>query len=218
MNYIDIKRLEVSFGRKTILTDINLEVNAGDRIGIIGKNGAGKTTLIETIMGVNNAKLTGYLNFNNEADKKIKAIFQDYQYDKALTLKKLYVVYCKMNGTEPCKNIADVFKKYDLLHLMKRRYHNLSGGEKQKFKLLMCLELKPQILVLDEITTALDYEWREQIFNVLNEYLNKNPECAVLMVSHDKRELKKLTTKCYLIKDNTNFLVENMEGYFHEEY
>lgn len=103
MNYLIIRNLKISFGNKCILSDINLEINAGDRIGIIGKNGAGKTTLVETIIGVNNAKVSGELSFSNNVQNSMKAIFQEYQYDRVLALKQVYKIYSLISGVKPKK-------------------------------------------------------------------------------------------------------------------
>lgn len=198
------------------LSDINLEINAGDRIGIIGKNGAGKTTLVETIIGVNNAKVSGELSFSNNVQNSMKAIFQEYQYDRVLTLKQVYKIYSLISGVKPKKDIDKLFDYYDLSGFEKRKFHSLSGGEKQKFKLLMCLELKPKLLILDEISSSLDFEWRSEIFTVINRYSNENKDCALLLISHDYNELKNLTSRRYLIKNGTNIYVENLEDYFNE--
>lgn len=217
MNYVVIKNLSIIINKNEILKNINFEISSGDRIGIMGKNGAGKTTLIETIIGVNSASVTGTLKFNNNIQKSIKAVLQNYVYDNSLSLKNLYKIYSLIAGVKPEHEVKKVFEKYELEHCLKRKYNTLSGGEQQKFKLLMCLELKPKLLIIDEISTSLDYFWRTEILTVINEYIKSNPDCALVLVSHDYNELSALTNKIYLIKDKTNTLIKNLEDYFYEK-
>lgn len=214
MKYLSIRDLSSAYGKKEILKNINLDLASGERIGIIGKNGSGKTTLIETILGVNNAKVSGYLKFENKIEKEMKSIFQDYQYDRDFNLGYLYKIYCEISGIKPRKDLDTLFSEYDLSGLRKRKFHKLSGGQKQKFKLLMCLELHPKLLILDEITTSLDYQWRQEVLKIVQNYLDENKECSLILVSHDFNELTKLTYKQYLVQDKLLSLVTDLNEHF----
>lgn len=212
--YLTIRDLNVAYYKNNILENVNLDLYEDERIAIIGKNGAGKTTLIEAIMGTNNAIVKGYLKFENEIEKNIKTIFQTYDFDRDFNLLKLYRIYMEVNGLKPEKDYNQVFEKYDLAGLEKKKFHKLSGGQKQKFKLMMCLELKPKLLILDEITTALDYQWRQEILKILKNYLDLNPGCALILVSHDLNEILTLTEKQYIIEDKTLKRVDNIRDHF----
>ncbi len=217
MKYIDIKNLCISFNKHRILNDVSLEINAGDRIGIIGKNGSGKTTLVETILGVNNAKVSGYIYYDEKIKNKIRAVFQEYHFDSILNLRDLYQLYCKIAGLIPNNNIDELFAKYDLSHLINKKFAKLSGGEKQKFKLLMCLELSPSLIILDELTTSLDFQWRKEVFKLLEEYLKQNQDCALIIVSHDYNELKKVANKYYLVANKQLTKIDRIEDFFDEK-
>lgn len=214
MKYIEIKNLSINFGKENILNNVNLEVNSGQRIGIIGENGSGKTTLVETILGVNNARVHGILHYLNNINYDMKAVFQEYQYDGGFSLKTIYKNYCNLNKTPVRKDLKELFAHYGLAGMQNKRFHKLSGGQKQKFKLLMCLELHPKLLVLDEITTSLDFKWRQEILKMIQLYLEQNPECSLLLVSHDYNELVKLTDTYYLVKDKTLYPVFDLKPHF----
>lgn len=216
MLYIDAQNLTIAYGKNTILENINFKVFKGEKIGIIGKNGSGKTTLVESLMGVNNAEISGQLMFYENIQKYIRAVFQEYEFDRGMSLKHIYLMYSLLTGLEPYKDVKALFKAYDLEDKLNDRFHKLSGGQKQKFKLLMCLELKPKLIILDEVTTSLDIEWRSEIFKIINAYFDLNPDCALILISHDYRELKRLTNKNYLISNKKIEEIKDLESYFLE--
>lgn len=214
MIYVKCIDLSVSYGKNIVLDHISFEIKQGDRIGIIGKNGAGKTTFIESLIGVSTGTINGNIYFDKEIEKNIKIVFQNYWYDSTFNLSFLYKYFCKIAGLKPTNNIKELFDKYELGHCLKRKFKNLSGGEAQKFKLLMCLELQPKLIILDEITTSLDYRWRTNIITIINNYINSNYDAALIMISHDLNELKALTKQHFLIKDKKIFAISNLDYFF----
>lgn len=212
--YVEISDLDIWYFRNLILKGVALEINAGDKIGILGKNGTGKTTLIETIMSITSAHYNGNITYYHGIENNIKSVLQEYQYDRGLSLVGLYKLYCSLNLTPVRKDLKEMFSEYGLDGLLRKHYHKLSGGQKQKFKLMMCLELKPKLIILDEITTSLDFLWRQEILLIINQYLFKNPEAALVIVSHDYNELKVLTDTQYVIEDKSLQKVDDLDELF----
>lgn len=196
---IKIDNLLIKYGKRIILKNICFEINKSDRIAILGKNGAGKTTLVEAISGCRKYQ-SGKISFEpNKKDLSIRCVFQDVDYDSELKLWEIYKYYFKLFGVK----ISDkkIFEKYDLSLVINRKYSSLSGGERQKFKLLMCLEAEPKTIILDEVTTSLDFLWRQQIIKIIKEYLDKKPDTSLLLVSHDPKEVMELCNSFFLIED-----------------
>lgn len=217
MLYLELKNLTIKYGSKAVITDVNFKLHQGEKVGIIGKNGAGKTTLVETIMGTNRASISGTIDYYDGIKNDIKAVFQEYEFDRGMPLRLIYKIYALIAGIKPEKDIKQLFSYFGLQGLVNSHYDRLSGGQKQKFKLLMGLALKPRLIILDEITTSLDVEWRHQIFNILNDYFLKHPNCSLILVSHDYKELIKLTSHQYLIENKTLKPIDNLSAYFHED-
>lgn len=214
--YLEINDLSISYFKHPVLENVNLNLYAGQRIGIIGKNGCGKTTLVETIMGVNNPNVFGSLKYFLNIENDIKAVFQEYEYERTLSLKQIYKMYASINKSQVRSDLNKMFCEYGLDGLEHKKYHKLSGGQKQKFKLLMCLELEPKLLILDEVTTSLDFLWRQEILKIIKCYLTQHPECALILVSHDYHELKTLTDKQYLIDNKNLDEIYDLNTYFNE--
>lgn len=214
---ISIKNLSVSFGKKVILNDVNIEIFNGDRVAIIGRNGSGKTTFIETIMGLNHHS-KGSINISSDLKIKMKTVFQDIDYDSELTLSELIYFYSKLANRKEgfSKNHLDVnvLNKYDLFHLKNKKFRHLSGGEKQKFKLLLCMEFEPELVILDELTTSLDYQWRSDITKNIKDYFDKHQNGILILVSHDPNEIKLLCNKYFLVNNQKISQIENIDLFF----
>lgn len=211
---VSVRNLSVKYGSKVVLDDINLSFNAGDKIAIIGKNGSGKTTFVETLMGLNKP-FKGTIEISDDFKKKTKCVFQDIDYDNELTLSELLYFYSKLSGLDKVDH--QIFDKYELGHVKKKKFRSLSGGEKQKFKLLLCLEFNPELIMLDELTTSLDYQWRIDIIKDINNYLDIHKSAILILVSHDPKEIKKLCNKFYLVKDKKINQIDNIDAFFGNE-
>ncbi|PPE06256.1 ATP-binding cassette domain-containing protein [Mesoplasma corruscae] len=184
-----------------ILKDINLNIKENEKIGIMGVNGSGKTTLAEIIFGVIKPN-KGKIIFSNSNIVIKNAVFQDVSFDGELKLKSIFKFFCSALKVK-CgnKKISEKFEKFELENQLNLRYSNLSGGQKQKFKFLIALLNNPNFLLLDELTTHLDYEWKIKIVDLVTKYLDTK-ECVLLLISHDSYEVAKLCDRVIVIKDN----------------
>lgn len=216
MLYLELRNLSIRYSKNVILENVNLTVHDGERIGILGKNGTGKTTLVETILGVNNAFVSGELLYFNDIEFSMKAVFQEYEFDRVISLKKIYKLYSLISGIKPTNNIKELFQSFGLADKQDSKFYKLSGGQKQKFKLLMWLSLRPRLVILDEITSSLDIEWRKEILMILKDYFAKNPNASLILISHDYRELQHLTKVNYVIENKQLKPINNLGEYFDE--
>jgi putative ABC transport system ATP-binding protein len=202
---IQIENLNHSFGegnlQKPVLININLEINAGEIIILTGPSGSGKTTLL-TLIGALRSMQDGSLKILDRELKgasqkelvatrnRIGFIFQAHNLLKSLTAWE--------NVTMPLKLQPQIQNRQKLaveilttLGLSDRTHYypeNLSGGQKQRVAIARALVSKPQLILADEPTAALDSKSGREVVNLM-QGLAKEQGCTILMVTHDNRIL-----------------------------
>lgn len=203
---ISISHLNHFFGhaslQKQILFDINLEINAGEIVIMTGPSGSGKTTLL-TLMGGLRSAQAGSLTILGqemrgatkqqltEIRRNIGYIFQAHNLMTFLTAKQnvrlsleLHPNYSKRLDTEA---IA-MLKTVGLSDRLDYYPENLSGGQKQRVAIARALVSRPQIVLADEPTAALDKKSGRDVVEIMKQ-LAQQQGCAILLVTHDNRIL-----------------------------
>lgn len=191
MNAIEIKNLKKTY-KDFSLKNINLNLEQGTVMGLIGENGAGKTTLIRSIL-----KLTSY-----EGDIKIfgKDISKDLKEDIGIVMgDKFFTEKMKLKEVESI--MESFYKNWDSEYfnfLVKKLeipqtkpYKNLSTGNKMKVKIAIALSHKAKLLILDEPTSGLDPVVRDEILDIFFDFL-KNKNVSILFSSHITSDLEKI--------------------------
>ncbi|AKU80178.1 ATP-binding cassette domain-containing protein [Spiroplasma turonicum] len=192
---ITLKNIIKKYDNDVILNINELVIKNNERVGIMGVNGSGKTTLVEIIMGTRKPD-QGQLIFDEDIKDK-NAVFQECNFELDLNLNTIANFYRKLFKSN--ENLDRLYEKFELIDFKKKKYNKLSGGQKQKFKLLIAFINNPKLLLLDELTTALDYEWRTKIIQEVAEYSNlRNP--IILFVSHDISEISKICNRVIFLK------------------
>ena len=210
---IDAKNINVKFGKRQILKDLNLKVKKGEYISIIGKSGAGKSTLLNVISTLEkeysgnvfyeNKDIRDYNDFeiSNLRNKKIGFIFQNFNLLEDFTVIENIMLparLTKIDEKELKEKALGLIKKFEL-DLTKNQYPNeLSGGEKQRVAIARALINKPEIIFADEPTGNLDSKMSIEISNILSK-LNQEGQ-TIVMVTHNE-ELAKSSNKIFELKD-----------------
>ncbi len=218
MDIIEVKNLSFRYESTPVLEDINFTVKKGDFTAVIGPNGSGKTTLIKLILGLKHTargqiKLWG----------KEQSYFKDYAAIGYLEQKTTPPVIMPITAFEVVKLGLLSSKKYprnftnddtrkilktmettDCLSFKGELFNNLSGGQQQRVLLARTLINNPQLLILDEPSTALDSFTREHFFNLIAR-LNKENGVTVLLITHDSAEVGKYVNKFLLIDKKVIF-------------
>lgn len=198
------------------VNNIDLNIKKGNITGIIGESGAGKSTIIDMITGIlkpdsGNIDIDGLiinqLRGNNlrEFQKKLGVVFQDYNLLENLTVLKNVMLPLKLNKVEKKERLKRAFTalRYVGLESEINSYPSqLSGGMRQRVAIARAIVNKPEILLLDEITSALDRESADSIIKLLKK-INKELNITILLVSHDLLTVKKLCNNVYVIKDGS---------------
>ena len=188
---LSIKHLSKAFGERTLFGDVNLEVEGGERIALLGDNGTGKSTLIKIIMGEeepDGGKLrkgptvkVGYLpqiiHFDHPERTLVDTMLYDLDYTAQTARNRL--ASFKFRG-------EDVFKPVSAL----------SGGEQSRLRLCMLMDSKINLLILDEPTNHLDIQSREWIEEAVEDY-----EGNLLFVSHDRYFIDRFATRIWMLED-----------------
>ncbi len=186
---VKIDHLDAAYQGKVVLSDVNLQINELDFIGIIGPNGGGKTTLLKVVMGLMKP-LKGKVEYSIDKTR-IGYLPQGNHPDDKFPISVREVVASGLDhGFGPGRfkkdirqqQVTHVLKKVGMETLQSRPVGDLSGGELQRTMLARAIVSSPRLLVLDEPDTHVDNRFEMELYELLRE-LNKT--ITILLVSHD---------------------------------
>ncbi len=217
---LSLKNVTIYQENKVILSQVNLEVNHGEFIYIIGKTGSGKSSLMKMLYG--DLPLTegeGHivefdLSTLKENDipylrRKIGIVFQDFKLlpDRSINDNMLFVL--KATGwthpTEMQEKIDEVLDKVGMKGFATKMPHQLSGGEQQRVAIARALLNDPELILADEPTGNLDPQTSAEVLEVLKK-INQNGK-TVIMATHDYALLMKFPSKTLKCEDGVIFEV-----------
>lgn len=215
-----LKNVTIYQDKKAILTDINLEVNQGEFLYIIGKTGSGKSSLMKTLYAdlpltegqgrVVDFDLTTLKESNIPfLRRKIGIVFQDFKLlpDRDVNENMLFVL--KATGwkvvAEMQEKIDEVLDKVDMKSFSKKMPHQLSGGEQQRVAIARALLNDPELILADEPTGNLDPQTSVEVLEVLRK-INANGK-TIIMATHDYALLLKFPSKTLKCESGTLFEV-----------
>ena len=192
---LTIKQLQVKYGDQTAL-QINspLSFEKGERIGVIGSNGAGKTTLVKAILGLTNYEGRIVTQLKPE---QMAAHMQSNAYVTTMPVKQIMetILNTKIKDN---KELQDLIGFFEFEQCLSKRYKALSGGQKQKFTIIMIMMQKAELTFYDEVTSGLDFETRQKLMEKLVEWY-RDKEDSLIIVSHYYEELEQLADKILLL-------------------
>ena len=199
-NIIQVNHLEKRFKEIKAVDDISFCVKKGQLYGFLGVNGAGKSTTINilcTLLGYSGGEafVCGCRlgKEDREIRKKIGVVFQDNVLDDRLTIKEnllTRVSFYENKSSVIKKSLSYVCDILDIGELLNRQYRKLSGGQKRRCELAMALMNRPKILFLDEPTTGLDPQTRQNVWDSI-EKLRKEDNMTVFLTTHYMEEAAK---------------------------
>ncbi|MBA9028294.1 ATP-binding cassette domain-containing protein [Peribacillus huizhouensis] len=195
-----LQQIDKSFGDKTVLKNLNLEIESGEFVVIVGKSGSGKSTLLRLVAGLEEPT-SGQITFNDQSikDSKLSAtmMYQDSRLLPWKTVINNVGLGLKGDWKEKAEKTLDLVGLYSF----KDQWPStLSGGQQQRVALARALVHKPSLLLLDEPLSALDALTRMDMQNLI-EKLWLNQGFTALLVTHDVREAVKLADRIILIED-----------------
>lgn len=202
-----IRNINVSFGKKQVLKNVNIHIHCGKITVIIGKNGAGKSTLLKAILG--EVKHTGSIIFKDRenSDAKIKIGYVPQKLDIENSPATVYDVVVSYTSHYPAfglqnkklyQNIKEHLKEFGAEDLIDLKINSLSGGQLQRVMLAIATMPAPDLLILDEPVSGIDKNGKDLFYEKIN-YLKENYDLAIIMVSHDFDYVKKYADKVLLL-------------------
>jgi zinc transport system ATP-binding protein len=233
---VSIEGASFRYNSTEILTDISFHLSAGDYLGLVGPNGSGKTTLIRLMLGFlepasgrvslfgenppafRDWHKIGYLpqkiaSFNPHFPATVREVVAL----GLLSRKRLP----KRAGWSDDEAISQALDIMDIEYISRKLIGELSGGQQQRVLIAKAIVGEPELLILDEPTTALDPETREKFFTVLKR-LNAEQGVTIIIITHDTGSIGKYASGLLYLDKRVIFcgtfgafcLSEDMAGYF----
>ena len=196
---LDISNISLSFRDNFILSNVSLEVSAGEFFVIIGPNGAGKTSLLKVLSGLQKAqkgtvtiKDKNILNYRRRNLSQIMAIVPQHievgfpftVADTVIMGRSPHLGILGMEGENDFHIAEEAMKFTDVSHLTDRKLFQLSGGELQRVIIARAICQQPEIILLDEPTTALDPAHQLKTMDLMEKFRREHGT-TIIMVSHD---------------------------------
>ena len=207
--FLKIKNLTFFYRKNAlVLNKINLNIDKGEYVSILGSSGSGKTTLLRVIAGLekqdSGSIMMGNEIISNESimtapeKRNIGLVVQDKALFPHLNVIK-NIMFGIRNQSNKQNTANDIMKLFKIEKHKNKFPHELSGGEQQRVALARSLAPNPKLLLLDEPFDGLDVELKSELHNEVQKIV-KLKEITVIMVTHDHNEAKLLSDKIFSIE------------------
>lgn len=221
MSQIEIKSLNAYYDKLHVLKDINLNVEKGEILSLIGPSGSGKSSLLKMLVGLLTPKSgevslnNNQVNYTNKSDlrtirEQIAIVFQQYNlFQNMNVLKNVCIAPTKIqkrNQKEVEEQAVALLEKVGLKDKLKSYPDELSGGQQQRVAIARALCLNPEILLLDEVTSALDPELVQEVLDSIRILASEG--MTMLIVSHEMSFVKEVSSRVVFM-DNGSIIEIN---------
>lgn len=212
---LEIKNLSKSLN-DFYLGPLDLNIKRGSIVGYIGENGAGKSTTIKLILG-DMKKDSGEIyifgkkieDLNEDEKKKIAFVFEDFFFPQELNIKEVEKFHSMYYGNFWEKETFDrLLKRFELPE--KKKISTFSRGMKMKLSLILALSHKAELLILDEATSGLDPVARDDILDILLEFIQDENK-SIMISSHILSDLEKIADEIAFLHRGKLIFVENKD-------
>ncbi len=207
---IQVKDLSKRYGDTVAVDGISFEVKEGEVFGILGPNGAGKTTtleIIETLKEPTSGSITldglDVTKHATEVKQRIGVQLQSAGFFTDLTLTEILKVFGVMYGTEI--DPQELLLRFELGEKTRAQFQELSGGQKQRFSLATTLVNDPKVIFLDEPTTGLDPQARQNLWDVIRDIQKRG--VTIILTTHYMDEAEQLCDRL-AIMDHGKIITE----------
>ena len=221
MPQIEIKSLNAYYDKLHVLKDVEVKVEKGEIVSLIGPSGSGKSSLLKMLVGLlvpqsGEVKINNeIIDYNKKVDlrivrEKIGIVFQQYNlFQNMDVLKNVCIAPTKIQKRDSKKveeQAVELLEKVGLKDKLKSYPDELSGGQQQRVAIARALCLNPEILLLDEVTSALDPELVQEVLDSIR--LLASDGMTMLIVSHEMSFVKEVSSKV-IFMDNGSIIEVN---------
>jgi len=200
---IEVRNISKSFDTLMVLDGLNLEIDSGEVVAIIGSSGSGKSTLVRCITGLESIQ-QGEILIKNQSVKGVKStneiigmVFQNFNlfphYSVGENISKPCEIVKKMSKQEAREKAKALLDKVHILDKINQYPSSLSGGQKQRVAIARALAMEPQIMIFDEPTSSLDTELSHEVFESIGD-LAKDGQ-TMMIVTHQINAIKHFATR-----------------------
>jgi lipopolysaccharide export system ATP-binding protein len=210
MALLEANNLVKSFGRRQVVSGVDLEVGEQEVVGLLGPNGAGKTTCFRMMCGLlepnqgrvilGGQDVTNWPMYRRCRDGHMGYLAQESSVFRKLSVEQNLLAVMELLGIGyrarhlRCKALLEQF---EIAHLRKSKASKLSGGERRRLEIARCLVSDPQIIMLDEPFAGIDPITVQNIQSVIRDLCDQG--ISILITDHAAREILQVTDRCYVI-------------------
>ena len=212
---VEVKNLKKQYGDNVILKNINLHIDRGEVVSLIGPSGSGKSTILRCIADLESITsgeilIEGNNLTDKNVDKKIKKemllktgmVFQTFNLLPHMSVRNNIVRTLKLvknMNTEKAESIVkEMLSLVGLSDKINNYPNELSGGQKQRVAIARALALKPDIMLFDEPTSALDPELVKEVLDIIRKL--KSQKITMLIVSHEMNFVREISDRVIIME------------------
>ena len=207
MKIISIKNLKKNYGSNHVLKDIDIDIEEGEIIVIVGSSGSGKSTFLRCLnlleeptsgeIIVDGVKITDKKTDLNKLRREVGMVFQQFNlfpnYSVIENIKLAPKKLRKVSDRAITKKARELLNDVGLLNKAKAMPNSLSGGQKQRVAIARALAMEPKIMLFDEPTSALDPEMIGEVLDVIREVAEKG--MTMVIVTHEMKFAREVGTR-----------------------
>ena len=199
---VSVRGLSKSYGDRTVVHDLDLDVQHGEVVGLIGANGAGKTTTVECLQGLRRPDSGSLRVFGldpaRDADRLRPMIGSQLQ-SSGLPDRMRVAEAMQLFSGPRAANGDELLEKFGLSHRRRSPFSGMSGGERQRLFLVLALLNQPRLVILDELTQGLDPAARREVWRSVTRL--RDAGTTVLLVTHELDEAEALCDRVVAMRD-----------------
>jgi ABC-2 type transport system ATP-binding protein len=190
---VNVRGLRKKYGSRIVVDGLDLDVHAGEIVGLVGANGAGKTTTVECIQGLRKPdagtlSVLGYDPITQGA--QLRPLIGSQLQSSALPDRLRVGEALELFATSRARDGAELLTQFGLAERQRSAFSSLSGGERQRLFLVLALLNRPRLVILDELTQGLDPAARRNVWDAVRQLHEAGT--TVLLVTHEMDEAEAL--------------------------
>jgi len=216
LHHLEIQKISASYGKLQVLSDVTLSVDKGEVLSLIGPSGSGKSTLLRVLIGLTppgggQVHVGGeHVDYGSKKSLKelrrhMAIVFQQYNlFQNMNVLRNVTIAPVKIQKktrADAEERARDLLKKVGMEHKADAYPDELSGGQQQRVAIARALATSPEILLLDEVTSALDPERVKEVLDTIRALTDEG--ITMIIVSHEMGFVREVSTRIAMMDEGS---------------